>query len=135
MSFLEPVIASILGAAVTALAVFLKKNLTARAILKYGPLVQKAYDIIDPVLDKNLGNWNGSKVDKAFELAIESVSDGELSSDEIKKLAVHMAQAWLLVQLLRKCVSLKKVACLLNNARLLKRSLQRSTLPPDNGYF
>ena len=41
MSFLEPVIASILGAAVTALAVFLKKNLTARAILKYGPLVQK----------------------------------------------------------------------------------------------
>jgi len=58
-------------------------------------LVQKAYDIIDPVLDKNLGNWNGSKVDKAFELAIESVSDGELSSDEIKKLAVHMAQAWL----------------------------------------
>jgi len=95
MSFLEPVIASILGAAVTALAVFLKKNLTARAILKYGPLVQKAYDIIDPVLDKNLGNWNGSKVDKAFELAIESVSDGELSSDEIKKLAMHMAQAWL----------------------------------------
>ena len=61
MSF-EPVIASILGAAVTALAVFLKKNLTARAILKYSPLVQN-YDIIDPVLGKNLGNWNGSKVD------------------------------------------------------------------------
>ena len=64
MSFLEPVIASILGAAVTALAVFLKKNLTARAILKYGPLVQKAYDIIDPVLDKNLGNWNARKLIK-----------------------------------------------------------------------
>lgn len=95
MSFLEPVIASILGAAVTALAVFLKKNMTAQAILKYGPVIEKAYDIIDPVLDKNLSNWDGSKVDKAFELAVESVSDGKLSSDEIKKLAVHMAQAWL----------------------------------------
>ena len=95
MSFLEPVIASILGAAVTALAVFLKKNMTAQAILKYGPLVEKAYDIIDPVLDKNLSNWDGSKVDKAFELAVESVADGKLSSDEIKKLAVHMAQSWL----------------------------------------
>ena len=95
MSFLEPVIASLLGAAVTALAVFLKKNMTAVALLKYGPLVQKAYDIIDPVLDKNLSNWDGSKVDKAFELAVESVADGELSSAEIKKLAVHMAQSWL----------------------------------------
>jgi len=95
MSFLEPAIASILGAAVTALAVFLKKNMTAVALLKYGPLVQKAYDIIDPVLDKNLSNWDGSKVDKAFELAVESVADGELSAAEIKKLAVHMAQSWL----------------------------------------
>jgi len=95
MSFLEPVIASLLGAAVTALAVFLKKNMTAVALLKYGPLVQKAYDIIDPVLDKNLSNWDGSKVDKAFELAVESVADGELSATEIKKLAVHMAQSWL----------------------------------------
>ena len=95
MSFLEPVIASLLGAAVTALAVFLKKNMTAVALLKYGPLVQKAYDIIDPVLDKNLSNWDGSKVDKAFELAVASVADGELSAAEIKKLAVHMAQSWL----------------------------------------
>ena len=95
MSFLEPVIASLLGAAVTALAVFLKKNMTAVALLKYGPLVQKAYDIIDPVLDKNLSNWDGSKVDRAFKLAVESVADGELSAAEIKKLAVHMAQSWL----------------------------------------
>ena len=95
MSFLEPVIASLLGAAVTALAVFLKKNMTAVALLKYGPLVQKAYDIIDPVLDKNLSNWDGSIVDRAFELAVESVADGELSAAEIKKLAVHMAQSWL----------------------------------------
>ena len=95
MIFLEPVIAALLGAGVTALAVFFKKNLAAKMVLKYGPLVKKAYDIIDPILDKNLTNWNGGQVDQAFELAIKSASDGELTEDEIKKIAVYMADAWL----------------------------------------
>ena len=95
MSFLEPLIAAALGAGITALAVFFGKNATARAFLNHGPLLQKAYDLIDPILDKNIHNWNGSQVDKAFELAIASVADGELSEDEIKKLSVHMATAWL----------------------------------------
>ena len=95
MTFLEPVIASIIGAAVTALAVFLKTNITAKNFLKYGDLVKKAYDIVDPILDQNLHNWDGSKIDKAFELAVESVADGELTSEEIKKLAFQMAKDWL----------------------------------------
>lgn len=95
MIFLEPVIAALLGAGVTALAVFFQKNLAAKMVLKYGPLVKKAYDIIDPILDKNLTNWNGGQVDQAFELAIKSAADGELTEDEIKKIAVYMADAWL----------------------------------------
>ena len=95
MIFLEPVIAALLGAGVTALAVFFKKNLAAKMVLKYGQLVKKAYDIIDPILDKNLTNWNGGQVDQAFELAIKAASDGELTEDEIKKIAVHMASSWL----------------------------------------
>jgi hypothetical protein len=95
MTFLEPIIAAVLGAAATALAVFLKKSAGAQAFLKYGSIVQKAYNIIDPVLDQNLHNWRGSQVNQAFELAIESVSDGHLSATEIKKLAFYMAQAWL----------------------------------------
>jgi len=95
MTFLEPIIAAIIGAGATALAVFLKNNLTAVNILKYGPIVKKAYDIIDPVLDQNLSHWDGSKVDKAFELSIEAVADGKLSADEIKHLAFEMAKHWL----------------------------------------
>ena len=95
MIFLEPVIAALLGAGVTALAVFFKKNIAAQMVLKYGSLVKKAYDIIDPILDKNLTNWNGGQVDQAFELAIKSASDGALREDEIKKIAVYMADAWL----------------------------------------
>jgi len=95
MFFLEPVIAAILGAGVTALAVFFRKNIAAQAVLKYGSLIKKAYDLIDPILDKNLHNWNGGQVDQAFELAVKAASDGELSEDEIKKIALHMAEAWL----------------------------------------
>ena len=95
MIFLEPVIAAIFGAGVTALAVFFRKNIAAQAVLKYGPLIKKAYDLIDPILDKNLHNWNGGQVDQAFELAVKAASDGELSEDEIKKIALHMAEAWL----------------------------------------
>ena len=95
MIFLEPIIAALLGAGVTALAVFFKKNIAAQMVLKYGSLVKKAYDIIDPILDKNLTNWNGGQVDQAFELAIKSAADGELTEDEIKKIAVYMADAWL----------------------------------------
>jgi len=95
MTFLEPIIAAAIGAAAAALAMLLRSSRQAQSFLKYGGIVKRAYDIIDPVLDQNLHNWKGSQVDKAFELAIESVADGELSSEEIKKLAFYMAQAWL----------------------------------------
>lgn len=95
MSFLEPIIAAVLGAGVAALAAFLNKNKTAKVLLKYGPIVERAYNIIDPVLDQNLGKWKGSQVDLAFELVIISVSDGKLTSDEVKSIALHMAKAWL----------------------------------------
>lgn len=95
MTFLEPVIAAVIGAAAAALAMVIRNNSSAKAILKYGGIVKRAYDIIDPVLDQNLHNWKGSQVDKAFELAIESVADGQLSASEIKTLAFHMAQLWL----------------------------------------
>lgn len=95
MTFLEPVIAAIVGAAAAALAMVVRNNSGAKAFLKYGGIVKRAYDIVDPILDQNLHNWKGSQVDKAFELAIESVADGQLSAEEIKKLAFYMAQAWL----------------------------------------
>lgn len=99
MTFLEPVIAAVvaavIGAGTGAVAVFLQKNKTSQMLLKYGPVVKKAYDIIDPVLDQNLRKWKGSQVDKAFELAIESVADGKLSKEEVRSLGFAMAQAWL----------------------------------------
>jgi len=95
MTFLEPIIAAVIGAAAASLALLLRNSRQAQAFLKYGGIVKRAYDIIDPILDQNLHHWKGSQVDKAFELAIESVADGSLNSGEIKQLAFFMAQAWL----------------------------------------
>lgn len=95
MTFLEPIIAAAIGACIAAITVRLNSNKTTQVLLKYGPIAKRAYDIIDPVLDQNLHRWEGSQVDKAFELAIQAVADGKLTSDEVKALAFHMAKAWL----------------------------------------
>jgi hypothetical protein len=119
MTFLEPIIAAIIGAGATALAVFLKNNLTAVNILKYGPIVKKAYDIIDPVLDQNLARWDGSKIDRAFEMSIEAVADGELTSEEIKKLALDMAKNWLPQVAADKVRSFEESAVELQTAKVI----------------
>ena len=114
MSFLEAAIAAIIGSAVTALAVALKATLAGRALIANGDLVKKAFDLIDPVLDKNIQMWDGSQVAKAFELCVESVADGKLTQDEIKKIAKNMSDAW------KPTVAAEKV-----------RNLENTIFPPE----
>lgn len=95
MALLETILIAALGSGITALAVLLQKNGVAQLLLKHGTLIEKAYNIIDPILDNNIHNWNGSQVDQTFELVVESLSDGNLSPSEIKEVAVFMAKAWL----------------------------------------
>jgi len=95
MTFLEPIIAAVIGAGVTALTVRFNKTKAASTLLKYGPLVQKAYNIIDPVLDKNMKNWSGSQVDAAFEVVVEALADGTLTPGEIQHVAIKLAEGWL----------------------------------------
>ena len=114
MYFLEAAIAAVIGSAVTALAVALKATLAGRALIANGDLVKKAFDLIDPVLDKNIQMWNGSQVEKAFELSVEAVSDGKLTQEEIKKIAKHMSDAW------KPTVAAEKV-----------RQLENTIFPPE----
>ena len=95
MSLVQTIAVAAIGAAAGAAAVRINKNKTAKVLLKYGPVVKKAYDIIDPILDQNLRNWHGSQVERAFELSIQAAADGQLSADEIRMISFHMAQAWL----------------------------------------
>lgn len=95
MTFLEPIIAVFIGAGVTALTVYFNKTRAAKTLTKYGPLIQKAYNIIDPVLDKNMKNWSGSQVDAAFEVVVEALADGALTSSEVRHVALKLAEGWL----------------------------------------
>jgi hypothetical protein len=95
MTFLEPIIAAVVGAGVTAFVVRFNKTKAATTLAKYGPLATKAYNILDPVLDKNMKNWSGSQVDQAFTVVTEVLADGQLSPDEVKHVATQLAVNWL----------------------------------------
>ena len=62
---------------------------------KLGPSIKVVYNIIDPILDANLATWSGSDVDKAIELAINTVADGKLTPDEVNKAIRLISELWL----------------------------------------
>jgi hypothetical protein len=95
MTFLEPIIAVAIGVAATIFAARFNKSTVSNTLKKYGPLAQKAYNIIDPALDQNMRNWSGSQVDATFEVVVETLADGELTPAEIKRIATDLAAAWL----------------------------------------
>ena len=95
MTALEPILAMLLGAGLTAGATWLAKFLNNQKAIKYGEILSKAYDIIDPLLEKNLKSWKGSDVEYAMELAVASVADNELTSDELKDIVKEAAERWL----------------------------------------
>ena len=95
MTFLEPIAAAVVAAIVTAGA---NKVSTLKALgtaLKYGPLLKKAFDIVDPVLIQFMHGWNGSQTEKAIELSVEAVGDGKLTGEEIKTIATKIAELWI----------------------------------------
>ena len=91
MTFLEPIVAAGIGAGLTVLTTKFNKTKAATTLSKYGPLVTKAYNILDPLLDKNMRNWDGSQVDKAFTVVTEALADGQLNSAEVKDVATQLA--------------------------------------------
>lgn len=95
MTTLEPIIAVILGAGLAAGASWAARLVSARNLIKHGPILSRVYDVLDPLLDRNLPSWSGSDVEFAIELAIESVSDGQLTAKELKELALEVSKRWL----------------------------------------
>ena len=95
MTLIEPIIAGVIGAGLTVLAIKVNKTKPAKFLAKYGSLIEKSYDIIDPLLDRSLQHWKGSQIDKAFEIVVEAIGDGTLTPSETKKIAAKLAANWL----------------------------------------
>ena len=113
MTFLEPIIAVAVGVTAALFAARFNKSAASNTLKKYGPLVQKAYNIIDPVLDQNMRNWSGSQVDATFEVVVETLADGQLTSAEIKRIATELAAAWLPAVAATKVRKYEKISNLL----------------------
>jgi len=95
MTTLEPILAVLIGAGLTAGAGWLSRFLAARSLLKYGPVLSRVYDVLDPLLERNMRSWSGSDVEFAVELAIESVADGNITAAELKELTLEITKRWL----------------------------------------
>ena len=113
MTFLEPIIAVAVGVTAALFAARFNKSAASNTLKKYGPIVQKAYNIIDPVLDQNMRNWSGSQVDATFEVVVETLADGQLTSAEIKRIATELAAAWLPAVAATKVRKYEKISNLL----------------------
>lgn len=95
MTTLEPIIALLVGAGLTAGAGWLSKLIATRNLVKYGPILSRVYDVLDPLLERNMRSWSGSDVEFAVELAIESVADGNITAAELKELTLEVTKRWL----------------------------------------
>jgi len=95
MVAIEPLIALLIGSGLAAGATWVSRIIAARKFVKYGPILAKAYDIIDPLLERNMRGWNGSNVEFAIELAIQSVADGQLTPEELKEIVTEVGKRWL----------------------------------------
>lgn len=95
MTSLEPIIAIIIGAGLTAGTTLLSRYLASQKLLKYGPVLSRIYDVLDPLLERNIRQWSGSDVEFAIELAIQSVCDGELTGKELRTMVREVSERWL----------------------------------------
>ena len=127
MTALEPILAMLFGAGLTAGATWLAKFLNNQKALKYGEILSKAYDIIDPLLEKHMQSWKGSDVEYAMELAVASVADNELTAEELKDITKQAAEKWLpakAVDKVRGYLSLEEQPSEVKAADLLSKAVE-----------
>ena len=95
MGALEPIFAFLVGTCLTLATSSAVKFFAAKRIFKYGPILARAYDIIDPLLEQHMKGWDGSHVEFALELAIKSVADSDLTALELKEIVTEAGKRWL----------------------------------------
>ena len=126
---MQTLIAMLIGSGLTVGAKWVVDFLNGKKVLKYGEILSKAYDIIDPLLERNMRGWDGAKVDLALEMAIDSVADGQLTPDEVKELAIEAGKNWLpnvAAEKVRKFEKLLIEPVQLKAAEIIAKAIDRS---------
>ena len=110
MTFLESILAAFVGAIAVAGFNKLSTLKALGAALKYGPMLKRIFDIIDPALVMYMNKWSGSQTKEAIRLAVEAVGDGKLTGGEIAYIADKVAELWLPDKAAAKYEEFKKAA-------------------------
>jgi hypothetical protein len=134
MGSIEPLIALLIGSGLAAGATWVSRIIAARKLVKYGPILARAYDIIDPLLERNMRGWDGSNVEFALELAIKSVADGDISPAELKEIVTEAGKRWLptiAADKVRKYEQLIEQPKELQAADIIAKAVNGSTDPRD----
>ena len=61
----------------------IKKAGLALFLQNFGPVVQKTFDILDPIAGELIGKYDNSVVQEAIELAVLRVSDGNIDHNDV----------------------------------------------------
>ena len=61
----------------------IKKAGLALFLQNFGPVVQKTFDILDPIAGELIGKYDNSVVQEAIELAVLRVADGDIDHNDV----------------------------------------------------
>lgn len=75
---------TLLGGALAAGAAFGLAKIKAEIFAKhYGPVIEKVFNVIDPIAAQLIERYDGSMVQDALELAVYRVADGDLNEKDV----------------------------------------------------
>lgn len=71
------------GALAAGLVYYAKKFGAALFLQNYGTVIEKTYEVLDPIAGKLLNQYSGSEFQSAVKLAVARVSDGNLDESDV----------------------------------------------------
>ena len=79
------------GGALAAGVIFLAKKFGAAVFVnKYGVIISKTFDIIDPIAGQLMTTYSGSEVQSAIQLAVARVADNDLDEADVVEITNYV---------------------------------------------
>jgi hypothetical protein len=87
---IETLIGLLGGALAAGVVYYAKKFGAALFIQNYGAVIEKTYEVLDPIAGKLLNQYSGSEFQSAVKLAVARVSDGNLDESDVVEITNYV---------------------------------------------
>lgn len=88
---METILALVGGGAAAGLLYLLKKLGAKLFLSKYGAVIQKTFDVVDPIASDLIKSYEGSTLQEALELAVYRVADSEIDEKDVLAIAQYVS--------------------------------------------